>query len=189
LGETEETIQGDSIAITKNDEGVTLNGNVTVTTADVTATNGLIHVIDNALLPPALRPQPTIAEIAIDTNDLSILVAAQERAPDLSAAAGDPEAMLIVFAPTNAAFEQLLADSEDFNRLDDIPDDVLTTIQEYHILGSIKKAADLTESEETLSGDNLSIDKSNGVVINGEVTVTTGDIMAANGVVHLIAHY
>lgn len=193
LGESEETVQGESIMIMKSEDGVTLNGDIAVTLPDVMATNGVIHVIDNVLLPPSLDPLPTIAELAVATDDLSILVAALGRVPALLEAAGNAEAMLTVFAPTNAAFEQLLADSKEFNSLDDIPDDVLTTILQYHILGSIKKAADLTESEETLNGESIMITTSEGeepldisVVLNGEVNVDAADIMASNGVVHLI---
>jgi transforming growth factor-beta-induced protein len=187
LGESEETVQGESIMIAKSDDGVTLNGNVMVSAADVMATNGVIHVIDNVLLPPSLQVQPTIAEIAVDTEDLSILVAALQRVPDLLDAAGNPEAMLTVFAPTNAAFEKLLADSEEFETLDDIPDDVLTSILQYHILGSIKKGADLMESEETLNGESIMVMATDeGVTLNEEVNVVTADIMASNGVVHLI---
>ncbi|WKN41639.1 fasciclin domain-containing protein [Tunicatimonas pelagia] len=193
LGESEETVQGESITIAKNDDGVTLNGDIMVSSADVMATNGVIHVIDNVLLPPSLDPQPTIAELAVATDDLSILVAALQRAPDLLEAAANAESTLTVFAPTNAAFEQLLADSEEFTTLNDIPDDVLTTILQYHILGSIKQAADLTESEETLNGESIMVTTTEGeepldisVVLNGEVNVATADIMASNGVVHLI---
>ncbi len=193
LGESEETVQGESVMITKSEEGVTLNGDIAVVAADVMATNGVIHVIDNVLLPPSLDPLPTIAELAVATDGLSILVAALERVPTLLDAAGNAEAMLTVFAPTNAAFEQLLADSEEFATLEDIPDDVLTTILQYHILGSIKKAADLAESEETLNGESIMVTTSEGeepldisVVLNEEVNVEVADIMASNGVVHLI---
>ncbi len=187
LGESEETVQGESIVIMKSEDGVTLNGDIAVTLADVMATNGVIHVIDNVLLPPSLDPLPTIAELAVATDDLSILVAALGRAPELLNATGNVESMLTVFAPTNAAFEQLLADSEEFATLDDIPDDVLTTILQYHILGSIKKAADLGENEETLNGESIMVMATEeGVTLNGEVNVDVADIMASNGVVHLI---
>ncbi|MGB3586255.1 MAG: fasciclin domain-containing protein, partial [Tunicatimonas sp.] len=147
---------------------------------------GVVHLIDQVLMPPSLLPQPTIAEIAVSTENLSILVDALQRVPDLLDAAGNAEAMLTVFAPSNEAFAMLLEEDPRFNSLDDIPDDVLAQILQYHILGATKVADDLEEMEETLSGESLSIDKSDGVVINGNVTVTTADVMAANGVVHLI---
>ncbi len=164
-------------------EQVTLNGEVNVEAADIMASNGVVHLIDQVLMPPS---EPTIAEIAVGTESLSILVAALERVPDLLDAAGNAEAMLTVFAPSDEAFATLLEEDPRFNSLDDIPDDVLTQILQYHILGSAKVADDLGEMEETLSEESLSIDKSDGVVINGNVTVTTADVMAANGVVHLI---
>ncbi len=186
LGDTEETLAGESINIMKSDDGVFINGSTEVTTANIEASNGVVHLIDEVLLPPSLRQEPTIAGLAVATEDLSILVSALQRAPDLLAAADNAESMLTVFAPTNEAFADFLENDPRFNSLEDIPDEVLTQVLQYHILASAKMAADLGETEETLLGETLTLDKTDGVVINGEVTVVGADIKASNGVVHLI---
>ena len=186
LGETEETLNEESISISKTDDGVFINETSKVATADIEASNGIVHLIEEVLLPPSLQPQPTIAGLAVATEDLSTLVAALQRTPDLLAAADDPEAMLTVFAPTNDAFADFLENDPRFNSLDDITDDVLTQVLQYHILAAKKLGAELAGTEETLQGETLSIDKTDGVVINGNVMVTTADIEASNGVVHLI---
>lgn len=188
LGETETTLNEETISIGKTDDGVFINEDVQVTTPNIEASNGVVHLINKVLVPPSLQLQPTIADLAIATEDLSTLVAALQRAPDLLAAADNREATLTVFAPTNAAFAAFLENDPRFGSLADIPDDVLTQVLQYHILASKKLGADLEATEETLlgEGETLSIDKTDGVVINGSVKVTTANIEAANGVVHLI---
>ncbi|MGB3777497.1 MAG: fasciclin domain-containing protein, partial [Tunicatimonas sp.] len=186
LGETETTLNEEAISITKTDDGVFINEDVKVTAANVEASNGVVHLIDKVLLPPSLQPQPTIAGLAVATDDLSTLVAALQRAPDLLAAADNREASLTVFAPTNDAFAAFIANDPRFGSLADVPDDVLAQVLQYHILASKKLGADLQATETTLLGETLSIDKTNGVVINGSVNVTSPNIEAANGVVHLI---
>ena len=188
LGETETTLNDEAISISTTDDGVFINEDVKVTSPNIEASNGVVHLIDKVLLPPSLQQQPTIAGLAIATDDLSTLVAALQRAPDLLAAADNREESLTVFAPTNAAFTAFLENDPRFASLDDIPDAVLTQVLQYHILASKKLGADLEATEETLLGadEPLSIDNTDGVVINGSVNVTSPNIEAANGVVHLI---
>ncbi len=187
LGETETTLNEEAISISKTDDGVFINGDVKVTTANIKASNGVVHLIDQVLLPPSLQLAPAIAEIALDTEALSILVAALQRTPDLLEAAGNRDADLTVFAPTNDAFVALLG-ALGLEGLDDIPDYVLRRVLEYHILGAGKLAADLGATEATLEGADISIDKTDGVVINGSsnVILDLANIEAANGVVHVI---
>ena len=146
----------------KRHEGVFINEATQVTMPDIEASNGVVHLIDEVLVPPSLQPPPTIADLAVATDDLSILVTALQRAPDLLAAAGDTASSLTVFAPTNEAFASFLENDPRFSSLDDIPDEVLTQVLQYHILASRKLGADLGETEETLIGELLSIDKTEG---------------------------
>ncbi|MBK8143267.1 MAG: fasciclin domain-containing protein [Chitinophagaceae bacterium] len=101
------TASGDSVFVTKNANGVFING-IKVNTADVAADNGVIHVIGRVLNPPV----GNIVETAV-ASGLDSLVKAVTRAT--TAPGGDPTlagtlstARLTVFAPTNAAFTQLL---------------------------------------------------------------------------------
>lgn len=188
-------LSGESVTIGVSGSTVTVN-DATVVVADIEATNGVIHAIDQVLVPEGFVIEPaaqTIAEIASETEALSILVAALQRVPSLLEAAGDESATLTVFAPTDDAFAALLATlttttGDTYEGLDDVPDYVLERVLQYHILGSAKTAAELTDAEETLEGSNLVIDASSGVVINGSATVVDGlaDISASNGVVHVI---
>ncbi|MGB3851083.1 MAG: fasciclin domain-containing protein [Tunicatimonas sp.] len=188
LGESETTLNEEAITISKTDDGVFINDDTEVTSANIEASNGVVHLINKVLLPPSLRVQPTIAGLAVATDDLSTLVAALQRAPDLLAAADNREASLTVFAPTNAAFTAFIENDPRFGSLADVPDEVLEQVLQYHILAAKKLGADLEATEQTLLSEDetLSIDKTDGVVINGSVNVTAADIEAANGVVHLI---
>ncbi|MEP7320199.1 MAG: fasciclin domain-containing protein, partial [Panacibacter sp.] len=98
------TIKGGlAVYTTSNSSGVYING-VKVTTADITASNGVIHVIGSVLIPPS----GNIVETAIATPDFSYLVAAVLKA---STGTTDVAAVLsgagpfTVFAPTNQAFK------------------------------------------------------------------------------------
>ena len=182
------TLNGAPIAIAVVDGGVRLNESVNVVTTDIEATNGVIHVIDAVLLPPAAEDAealPSIAEIAAGDPNFSTLVAALDAAGLVETLAGEGD--FTVFAPTNDAFaalpegtvETLLAD----------PSGNLTQILLYHVLGVRAGAADVVNltSAETLQGSEISIAVvDDGVVLNDVVRVITTDIMASNGVIHVI---
>lgn len=93
-----------------------------------------------------------------------------------------------VFAPTNEAFAAL--DNATLTLLTS-PDgkDTLTSILLYHVVGSVISAdaiADGDSSVESLEGSDLSINKSSsGVTVNG-VSVIMADVLAINGIVHVI---
>ncbi|MEM9671662.1 MAG: fasciclin domain-containing protein [Bacteroidota bacterium] len=195
-GQTVPTLlSGEDLTIGVSGGTVTV-GNATVVVADIEATNGVIHAVDQVLVPEGFVIQPapkTIAEIATETDALSTLVAALQRVPSLLDAAGNESSTLTVFAPTNDAFAALLstlatATGSTFEGLDDVPDYVLERVLQYHILGTAKTAADLTASEETLEGSSIAIDATDGVIINETVNVVDGlaNISASNGVVHVI---
>ncbi len=136
----------------------------------------------------------TIAAIASRTPDLSILVQALDRAGLVSAVDGTTQ--LTVFAPTNDAFEDFL-DDNGYNSLDDVPENVLTQVLLNHVVTGNVQAAQLPEAGYiktlatfggTENGNNLNmyVNKSAGVRLNGVATVTTANIIASNGVVHVV---
>jgi uncharacterized surface protein with fasciclin (FAS1) repeats len=79
-----------------------------VSSTDVIANNGVIHVIDQVILPPEMRGEPTlnIVETALANDDFSTLVVALQAA-DLVDTLANEEATFTVFAPTNAAFDKI----------------------------------------------------------------------------------
>ena len=136
----------------------------------------------------------TIVEIALDTPDLSSLVAA------LGAADGDLVSVLssgdfTVLAPTNAAFESFLSENG-FASLGDVPTDVLANILLNHVIAGSVSSTDLatlgagysTTNATNADGDNLSIyfNTSDGVVFNGVSSVAAADVNASNGIVHVV---
>jgi len=189
------TASGDSVFVTKNSTGVYVNG-IKVTTADVSADNGVIHVIGKVLIPPA----GNIVETAV-ASGLDSLVKAVTRAT--TAPGGDPSlastlgtARLTVFAPTNAAFTQLLS-ALSLAKIDDIPVATLLAVLRYHVVGGRAFSSDLSNSSlAMLAGGNTTVNLSNGtgggptITGNGnsgnKSNIIATNIVCRNGVVHLI---
>ena len=180
-------LSGQSIDVNISGGMVTLNGSSAVTTADINGSNGVIHIIDEVLIPDDFFAQ-TIVQIAAGSPDHSILVDALSKPElaDLFAAANDPTQDLTVFAPTDAAFEAVL-DALGKSSIDDIPVELLKEIVTYHILGTAVKSTELSNGdvETLLTGETVTVDVSSGVKINN-ANVTAADVMAVNGVVHIV---
>jgi transforming growth factor-beta-induced protein len=190
------TVQGGNVSIAVTGSTVRLNGTSTVTQTDIQATNGVIHVIDTVLLPPAAAATPTptpapaqaaakdIVDTAVGAGSFKTLVQAVQAAGLVETLKGPGP--FTVFAPTDAAFaklpqgtvEALLANPAQLR-------EVLT----YHVVSGKVQAADVVKltSAKTVQGGNVSIAVSGSTVrLNGNSTVTQTDIQATNGVIHVI---
>lgn len=169
------------------DNGVVINGSSKVTTADVEASNGVIHIVDEVLIPDDFVAQ-TIVQIAAGNPDFSTLVTilSLPEMADLLQAANDPTADLTVFAPTNDAFAALLS-ALGKTELSELPVNLVKEIVQYHILGSAVMSSELSEGEvETLlPGESVTVDLSDGVKIN-DSKVVIADVQAINGVIHAV---
>merc|ERR1712151_1283040 len=139
-------LDGQQIELVSDYYGVTVNG-ANVIAADVEASNGVIHVIDEVLIPDGVLPSAasdtasnTIVDIAVANDDFTTLVTAVQ-------AAGLGEALssagpFTVFAPTNEAFaalpegvlESLLGDT-----------DALSEILRYHVVEGKVLAGDIPD--------------------------------------------
>ncbi|KAB1068651.1 fasciclin domain-containing protein [Tamlana haliotis] len=137
-------------------------------------------------------PDPkTIVDLAVETPDLSILVAALERADLVDALNADGP--FTVFAPNNAAFQALLDSNPDWNALEDIPVATLQSVLLFHVLNAEVMASDLSDTyvntmatgpnDEALS---LQVETIGAVEFNGDAKPITTDIVASNGVIHII---
>ena len=189
------TASGDSVFVTKNSTGVYVNG-IKVITADVPADNGVIHTIGKVLIPAA----GNIVETGVNSG-LDSLVKAVTRAT--TAPGGDPalattlgSAQLTVFAPTNAAFTQLLS-ALSLTKIDDIPVATLLAVLKYHVVAGRAFSSDLSNGNlAMLTGGNTTINLSNGtgggptITGNGngsnKSNITATNIVCRNGVVHVI---
>ena len=187
-GAMPETLGGQMIKVDLKD-GAKINESKVVT-ADIEATNGVIHVIDTVLVPetftltPAAELPATVVDIALSSPDFSILVAAVQQAGLVEALQG--EGPFTVFAPTNAAFEKLLGELS-ISAEDLLNNPQLADLLLYHVVSGKVMSTDLQNGMEadTLGGQKIAIDLTDGVRIN-ESSVTAADLEAGNGVVHVI---
>ncbi|MER3375053.1 MAG: fasciclin domain-containing protein [Allomuricauda sp.] len=200
-GQTLTTLQGSTLEVSTSGGvfiGDATDNDAQVTTADVEASNGVVHIIDKVLLPQAIIDQLAdiilvpITDLAIGNENLENLVAA------LVAADGDLPTVLrgdgpfTVLAPTDEAFETFL----DGASLGDIPTEVLTQVLLNHVIEGELYSTDLqglgsgyTSTSAVGAGDeNISIffDTSDGVTFNGVSSVVAADVKALNGVVHVV---
>jgi uncharacterized surface protein with fasciclin (FAS1) repeats len=155
--------------------------------ADVQASNGVIHVIDTVLLPPAEEAvSNTIVDIAVADGRFTTLVAAVTAAGLVETLSG--EGPFTVFAPTDDAFAALPAGTLDSLLLPENKQQ-LTDILLYHVVSGKVMAADVVglTSAPTVLGKDLSISVKDGkVYLNEVVQVIITDIEASNGVIHVI---
>ena len=171
--------------------GVKLNNRSTVTTPDVMADNGVVHVIDKVVL------VPNVVDAALANPNFSILVAAltDERLTEIDFVTilkGDGP--FTVFAPTNAAFEALLASNEEWDGLADIPAATLEAVLKYHVIAADNiTSSEITDGAQpvTFEGSTITINTTDGVVITdkggNESTVQIADVQTSNGVIHAIS--
>jgi transforming growth factor-beta-induced protein len=181
-GMTPATVNGETITIDL-DGGVKVN-DANVTTADVEASNGVIHIIDKVLIPSDFVLYPTVVDIAVNNEGFSTLVAALTKANLVGALQG--EGPFTVFAPTDAAFAALLAQlGVSAEYLLNHPQ--LSEILTYHVVSGKVMSGDLVDgmTPATLNGETITIDLDGGVMIN-DANVTAADLEAGNGVVHVI---
>ncbi|MEG4346094.1 fasciclin domain-containing protein [Microcoleus sp. A003_D6] len=123
-----------------------------------------------------------IVDTAVSAGSFTTLVAAVKAAGLVDTLKG--AGPFTVFAPTDEAFAKLPEGTVDA-LLKDIPK--LTKILTYHVVSGKVLAADVVKltSAKTVEGSEVKIDASNGVKIN-DSTVTTADVAADNGVIHII---
>lgn len=166
--------------------GVTLNGASKVFQADIKATNGYVHIIDQVLIPEGFITQ-TITDLAVANSNFTILVdiLLMPEFSDILAAASDIGSDLTVFAPTDDAFVNLLG-ALNKTSLDEIPVGILKEIVSYHILGTSVMSTELSNgmmAPTLLTGESVTVDLSSGVKIDN-ASVVAPDVKAVNGVIH-----
>ena len=177
------TLHSEQVQIVKK-QSISVNG-VIVEQANVQATNGVIHVINRVLLPPG----GNLVEVAVANPNLTYLVAALQRAGLVQTiATGGP---FTVFAPTNAAFQA--AGFPTIASIQSADPATLTRILTYHVVNGREFSSTLrTDEVNTLQGRVLvSVGSNQAITVkgNGNATpsnVTAADIVAINGVVHVI---
>lgn len=175
-----ETINGQQADVTVNGSQVKID-DATVVKTDIECDNGVIHVIDQVIV-PALEPIPVIAEKAGKFNTLLAAVKAAGLAETLSG-----EGPFTVLAPTDEAFAALPEGTVE-TLLKPENKQKLIAVLKYHVISGrvYSQQALKSGSAKTLQGAKVSFDK-NGkqATVNGAKLVAT-DVDASNGVIHVI---
>ena len=188
-GTTVEMANGDLIGLSLDGDDLLVNA-VTVTTTDVQADNGVIHVIDAVLIPPAARGVPTmnIVDTAVAAGNFTTLVATLQ-ATGLDSSLADETSTFTVFAPTDDAFAMIDTATIDLLLANT---DVLSDILLQHVVqGEVNSVAAYTlngKSATTLAEVDIpiTIDSALDQLTFGGATVEVTDIYTTNGVIHVI---
>ena len=171
-----------TLKLTKTSGGAVYVNQAQVSMADLGASNGVVHVIDAAVL-----PYETVLDVAIDANFTTLKAALDEA--ELVPTVSDPFATFTVFAPSNEAFDTLAStlglDLAGVLALSNLAD-ILT----YHVLGSEVMAGSINNGDvvDAVSPTNtLKLTKTGaGEVYINQAKVTLADQMSDNGVVHVL---
>ncbi|MBO6565646.1 MAG: fasciclin domain-containing protein [Pseudomonadales bacterium] len=192
-GNDVETASGALIPLSINSATDTLTfGGANVTVTDIYTTNGVIHVIDTVIVADVEIPTPaaSIVDVARDNGSFNTLVAALE-ATDLDVLLGDTDQTFTVFAPTDAAFALLGADTIDALLADPT---TLSNILTYHVIADaeILQDAAVTVAQsgdnkvEMANGQEAALSFAEGSLFINASNVSAADVMADNGVIHVI---
>lgn len=165
-----------------------INGSAQIIDTDISASNGVIHVLDYVLIPPS----QSIAQIAVGMTEganpeFTQLVGALSRAGLVDAVSGD-DGDLTVFAPTDAAFQALYT-ALGVNGYNDIPLETLTAVLTSHVVPARAFSQDLRQDQnlQTLNeGYSINVDLAGLTVSGAALNADMLNIHATNGVVHVI---
>lgn len=175
------TLQGQALTVAV-DGGKVKVGGANVVKTDVTASNGVIHVIDAVLMPPA---EPSIVDVAAKAGTFGTLLAAAKAAGLAETLAKDGP--FTVFAPTDAAFAALGNDAV-ADLLKPENKQKLAAILKHHVVAGRVMAADAMKLKEatTIGGTTLALRSEGKSLRVGGATVTAADVAAGNGVIHVV---
>ncbi len=167
------------VPISTNAEGVYIGG-AKVVQADVAASNGVVHVIDTVLIPAA---EKNLVETAIDAGQFTTLATLLTKADLVDTLTG--KGPFTVFAPTDEAFKAV--PQETLDALAANPGQ-LRAVLLYHVVpGKVTAEKVVTlNSAETAQGSDVTIKSSYGNVMINDARVVEADVMAGNGVIHVI---
>jgi uncharacterized surface protein with fasciclin (FAS1) repeats len=190
----------DSLYVLRVGNDVFING-TKVTTANAEASNGVAHIIGKVLIPAKGK---NIVEVAVAAG-FDSLAKAVTRVSGTGVTGADNILNVLsttnnitVFAPTNAAFTALFAKASfPFKSIDAIPLDVLRNVLRHHVLvgsrlfsNQVANGAPAmafgTTTVAGVGGAAITITGSGTVFNNGPATITATDVMAKNGIIHII---
>lgn len=164
----------------RNDGTVTVQGSASVTTVDLMASNGVVHKVDEVLLPP------TIVDATIANIDLDPLLIAVGHA-GLDGVLGSTDSTFTVFAPNTQAFLDLAPPT---GNVSNQPMSAVSDILLDHVInGANVQSSQLMNGQTvtTMGGLSLTFDLTGSpVTINDSINIVTTDVQCTNGVIHVI---
>jgi len=182
------TVEGGYFKIDATMNGLVItdgrNRTATITATDIQAENGVVHLIDRVILPA----DKTVVETAQAIADFSILVEAVVAA-NLATTLSGP-GPFTVFAPTNAAFADLLAELGVTKAQLLADTTLLTAVLTYHVIPGLALVADITPGMQPATVQGETFDISAALVMTDQrartANIATTDVLASNGVIHVI---
>jgi uncharacterized surface protein with fasciclin (FAS1) repeats len=174
------TLNGQRIDIAAGKKGVIVD-NAKVVTTDILATNGVIHVIDNVILPAT----DDVVATAVKAGSFNTLAAALKAAGLIDTLQG--KGPFTVFAPTDEAFAKLPEGTLE-TLLKPENKGQLTAILTYHVVPGRVYADQVPEAgaAKTVGGPALNLKRSETAVRVNDAAVVKADIETTNGVIHVI---
>jgi len=181
-----EMLQGEKTLVTASAAGVQVNGFANVVQADLRATNGVIHAIDEVILPTAYRVAvqgPSLVEVAQEAGNFETLLALTEQVGLTTTL--QFLGPFTAFAPTDEAFDNLFSVVNPSG----LTNEQIGFILFYHVLfGEVPSSAlEPTQAVPTAAEELIYITAgAEGVTVNGAAQVIAADVDASNGVIHVI---
>lgn len=200
------TVQGEELEISVDGSTVKVN-DANVIVVDVEASNGVIHVIDSVILPPsvasalaegsesptedtamgddAMAGSGTVVDVATEAGSFTTLLSLVEAAGLVETLQG--EGPFTVFAPTDEAFAALPAEVREALLLPENAE-LLADILLYHVVQGAAVTSDqvVAGPVEMANGDEAQLTTADGRVQIDGANVVSADVMASNGVIHVI---
>jgi len=179
------TLDGPAINIKVSGSTVMVN-NANVVATDISASNGVIHVIDTVLLPPEMMaPNKNIVDTAVANGSFKTLVSAIQAAGLVDTLKG--KGPFTVFAPTDAAFNALPAGTLT-SLLKPENKQKLTDILTYHVVSGNLSPVDLytNQQAQTVESENIKFTVKNGSFYVNDAQVVLAAIPTTNGIIYVI---
>lgn len=172
------TVQGSAVGIRVKGGKVYID-NAQVVAPDVEASNGVVHVIDNVILPK------DVVDTAVGAGSFKTLVAAVKAAGLVDTLKGNGP--FTVFAPTDEAFAKL-PEGTVATLLKPENKAKLVAILTYHVVPGKVMAKDVVKlsKAKTVQGSEVDVRVEDGKVYIDNAQVIAPDVGAANGVIHVI---
>ena len=193
-GMTLPTMHGQSLTLSIGDSGLQVDG-ANIVVSDITAFNGVIHLVDH-ILAPAGYPSATTWDAIVQSPDHTILEQALLNEGLNEALRGQPilndnepaEGPFTVFAPTDAAFEAFAEENGFANVQALMASQFMDDILHAHLVEAVYESSQLSNGQNLSSynGENISIGQGSGGFTANGASVVQPDILAYNGVVHAL---